>query len=121
MLIEKIIKQTFRASEIVNNLLNFSRIGSAQFSEVNMNSVVEETLLLVSHPFKTARVEVVRKMQEELPPVLGSNRLQQVFLNLFMNARRHALRRNSGNPHGVLERHSGSGSGGFRRLTSANI
>jgi len=88
LLIEKIIKQTFRASEIVNNLLNFSRVGSAQFSEVNMNSVLEETLVLVSHPFKTARVEVVRKMQEELPPVLGSmNRLQQVFLNLFMNAR----------------------------------
>src|ERR1700733_2451351 len=88
LLIEKIIKQTFRASEIVNNLLNFSRVGSAQFSEVNMNSVLEETLVLVSHPFKTARVEVVRKMQQELPPVLGSmNRLQQVFLNLFMNAR----------------------------------
>jgi len=88
LLIEKIIKQTFRASEIVNNLLNFSRVGSAQFSEVNMNSVLEETLVLVSHPFKTARVEVVRKMQEELPPILGSmNRLQQVFLNLFMNAR----------------------------------
>jgi two-component system, NtrC family, sensor kinase len=88
LLIEKIIKQTFRASEIVNNLLNFSRVGSAQFSEVNMNSVLEETLVLVSHPLRTARVEVVRKMQEELPPVLGSmNRLQQVFLNLFMNAR----------------------------------
>jgi len=88
LLIEKIIKQTFRASEIVNNLLNFSRVGSAQFSEVNMNSVLEETLILVSHPLKTARVEVVRKMQTELPPVLGSmNRLQQVFLNLFMNAR----------------------------------
>nr|HEV7954410.1 ATP-binding protein [Candidatus Acidoferrales bacterium] len=88
LLIEKIIKQTFRASEIVNNLLNFSRVGSAQFSEVNMNSVLEETLVLVSHPFKTARVEVVRKLQEELPPILGSmNRLQQVFLNLFMNAR----------------------------------
>jgi PAS domain S-box-containing protein len=87
-LIEKIIKQTFRASEIVNNLLNFSRVGSAQFSEVNLNSVVEETLTLVSHPFKTARVEVKRNLQSELPPVLGSmNRLQQVFLNLFMNAR----------------------------------
>ena len=88
MLIEKIVKQTFRASEIVNNLLNFSRIGSAQFSEVNLNQVLEETLSLVSHPFKTAHVEVVRKLQDELPPVLGStNRLQQVFLNLFMNAR----------------------------------
>ena len=50
--------------------------------------MVEETLSLVTHPFKTAHVEVVRQLQGDLPPVLGSmNRLQQVFLNLFMNAR----------------------------------
>jgi two-component system, NtrC family, sensor kinase len=87
-LIEKIVKQTFRASEIVNNLLNFSRTGSSQFGEVNLNSVLEETLSLVSHPFKSAHVQVARELQKDLPPVLGStNRLQQVFLNLFMNAR----------------------------------
>ena len=87
-LIEKIVKQTFRASEIVNNLLNFSRTGSSQYSEVNLNQVLEETLSLVSHPFKTAHVEVIRQLQTDLPPVIGStNRLQQVFLNLFMNAR----------------------------------
>ncbi len=87
-LIEKVIKQTFRASEIVNNLLNFSRTGALEFTEVNLNAVVEETLSLVAHPFKTAQVQVTRNMQHELPPVLGSNnKLQQVFLNLFMNAR----------------------------------
>jgi len=87
-LIEKIVKQTFRASEIVNNLLNFSRTGAAEFSEVDLNTVVEETLSLISHPFRTARVQVMRHLQKELPPVRGSNnRLQQVFLNLFMNAR----------------------------------
>ncbi len=87
-LIEKVVKQTFRASEIVNNLLNFSRTGAAEFTEVNLNAVVEETLSLVAHPFRTAHVQVARNLQQELPPVLGSNnKLQQVFLNLFMNAR----------------------------------
>jgi two-component system NtrC family sensor kinase len=87
-LIDKIVKQTFRASEIVNNLLNFSRTGAAEFAEVDLNSVVEETLSLVAHPFRTARVQVIRNLQTQLPAVLGSNnRLQQVFLNLFMNAR----------------------------------
>src|SRR6202163_4115390 len=43
-LIDKVVKQTFRASEIVNNLLNFSRTGAVEFTEVNLNSVVEETL-----------------------------------------------------------------------------
>jgi PAS domain S-box-containing protein len=86
--IERIVKQTFRASEIVNNLLNFSRTGGAEPVEVDLNSVLEETLTLVQHPFKTARVNVVRSYSNQLPPVLGSiTRLQQVFLNLFMNAR----------------------------------
>jgi two-component system NtrC family sensor kinase len=87
-LIEKVVKQTFRASEIVNNLLNFSRTGAAEFTEVNLNAVVEEVLTLVAHPFRTAQVQVTRNLQRELPSVLGSNnKLQQVFLNLFLNAR----------------------------------
>jgi len=86
--IERIVKQTFRASEIVNNLLNFSRTGAAEFIEVDLNYVLEETLTLVQHPFKTAQVNVIKNYTEQLPPVLGSTtRLQQVFLNLFMNAR----------------------------------
>jgi two-component system, NtrC family, sensor kinase len=87
-LIEKVVKQTFRASEIVNNLLNFSRTGAAEFTEVNLNTVVEEVLTLVAHPFRTSQVKVMRNLQQELPTVLGSNnKLQQVFLNLFLNAR----------------------------------
>ncbi|HXX19680.1 MAG TPA: ATP-binding protein [Candidatus Acidoferrum sp.] len=86
--IERIVKQTFRASEIVNNLLNFSRTGGAEPVAIDLNSILEETLSLVQHPFKTAQVSVVRNYAENLPPVLGSaTRLQQVFLNLFMNAR----------------------------------
>src|SRR5208337_4090057 len=68
-LIDKVVKQTFRASEIVNNLLNFSRTGAAEFTEVNLNAVLEETLSLVAHPFKTAHVQVTRNLQQELPPV----------------------------------------------------
>lgn len=86
--IERIVKQTFRASEIVNNLLNFSRTGASQFVEIDLNSVLEETLSLVQHPFKTAQVNVLRYYAKDIPRVLGSTtRLQQVFLNLFMNAR----------------------------------
>jgi two-component system, NtrC family, sensor kinase len=87
-LIDKIVKQTFRASEIVNHLLNFSRSGGSEFREVDLNQVIEETFSLVSHPFRTAHVQVVRNLDAGIPRVFGSsNRLQQVFLNLFMNAR----------------------------------
>ena len=87
-IIEKIVKQTFRASEIVNNLLNFSRTGAAEAASVDVNRVVEETLSLVAHPLKTAQIQVVKELGASLPPVHGSaNKLQQVFLNLFLNAR----------------------------------
>lgn len=87
-IIEKIVKQTFRASEIVNNLLNFSRTGAAELAEIDVNRVVEDTLTLVAHPLKTSQIQVVRNLGDKLPPVRGSaNKLQQVFLNLFLNAR----------------------------------
>jgi two-component system NtrC family sensor kinase len=87
-IIEKIVKQTFRASEIVNNLLNFSRTGAAEAADIDVNRVVEETLSLVAHPLKTSQIHVVRQLGEPLPAVRGSaNKLQQVFLNLFLNAR----------------------------------
>ena len=87
-IIEKIVKQTFRASEIVNNLLNFSRTGAGELADVDLNRVVEETLSLVAHPLKTSQIRVVKQLSDGLPPVWGSaNKLQQVFLNLFLNAR----------------------------------
>ena len=87
-IIDKIVKQTFRASEIVNNLLNFSRTGAAEAASVDVNRVVEETLSLVAHPLKASQIQVLKELGESLPPVHGSaNKLQQVFLNLFLNAR----------------------------------
>ena len=87
-LLEKITRQTFRASEIVNNLLNFSRTSGAEFGDVDVNRVVHETLALLDHQFKTAHVEVEAEFYDGLPLIYGSaNRLQQVFLNLFLNAK----------------------------------
>jgi two-component system NtrC family sensor kinase len=87
-IIEKIVKQTFRASEIVNNLLNFSRTSATELADIDVNRVVEETLSLVAHPLKTSQIQVVKQLGATLPAVRGSaNKLQQVFLNLFLNAR----------------------------------
>src|SRR5258706_3491055 len=63
-IIDKIVKQTFRASEIVNNLLNFSRTGAAELADIDVNRVVEETLSLVAHPLKTSQVTLVRQLGE---------------------------------------------------------
>jgi hypothetical protein len=87
-MLEKIAKQTFRASEIVNGLLNFSRTSSTEFGEVDLNRVIQETLSLVEHQMKNAGVEVRAQLEPELAPIHGNaGKLQQVFLNLFLNAR----------------------------------
>ena len=87
-LLEKITKQTFRASEIVNNLLNFSRTTGTEFAEISLNKVIADTLALLEHQFKVAHVQVQTELHNNLPPIQGNaGRLQQVFLNLFLNAK----------------------------------
>jgi signal transduction histidine kinase len=87
-LLDKISKQTFRASEIVNSLLNFSRTSPTAFDEVNLNRVIQESLLLIEHQLEKAGVTVKLDLEEQLPTIKGnSGKLQQVFLNLFLNAR----------------------------------
>jgi len=87
-LLEKITKQTFRASEIVNSLLNFSRTSSSEFNHVDLNRVIQDTLTLLEHQFKTTRIKIVPDLHPDLPPILGNTgKLQQVFLNLFLNAK----------------------------------
>jgi two-component system NtrC family sensor kinase len=86
-LLDKIAKQTFRASEIVNSLLSFSRTSTTEFVELDVSKVITETLNLVEHQLKKSGVEV-KLDAPALPAVKGnSGKLQQVFLNLFLNAR----------------------------------
>jgi signal transduction histidine kinase len=87
-LLEKITQQTFRASEIVNGLLNFSRTGTTEFRETDLNVIIRDTLTLIEHQFKTSQVRLDASLLPDLPPILGNaGKLQQVFLNLFLNAK----------------------------------
>ncbi len=87
-ILEKIAKQTFRASEIVNSLLNFSRTSKAEMEDMDLNRVVRETLQLIEPQLRKAGVAVELSCEEDLGTVRGnSGKMQQVFLNLFLNAR----------------------------------
>jgi PAS domain S-box-containing protein len=86
-LLEKIERQTERASKIVNNLLNFARQGRVSFVPVRLNDVVRDVLSLLEHQLTRARVKVRLELGEDVPEVMGDeNKLQQVFLNLILNA-----------------------------------
>jgi signal transduction histidine kinase len=87
-LLEKIAKQTFRASEIVNSLLNFSRTSRSDHEDVDLNRVINDTVSLVGHQLQKAGVTARLDLSAGLPVVKGNaNKLQQVFLNLVLNAR----------------------------------
>ena len=87
-LLDKITQQTFRASEIVNGLLNFSRTSAAEFRETDVNAIIRDTLTLLEHQFKTSRVRLAVQLGSDLPLIHGNaGKLQQVFLNLFLNAK----------------------------------
>ena len=95
--LEKITQQTFRASEIVNGLLNFSRMGSVEFSRVDLNTVVRETALLLEHQLRSANIELATTLDEHLPAISGNRgKLQQVLVNFVLNAKDALQGRNSG-------------------------
>ena len=86
--LEKITQQSFRAAEIANGLLNFSRTSTTEFRETNLNQVIRDTLSLLEHQFKTAQIDLELDLTSELPPIHGNaGKLQQVFLNLLLNAK----------------------------------
>lgn len=90
-ILEKIEKQTFRAARIVNGLLTLSRSSAAEASErapVNLNTVISDVLSLLEHQLEKGSIKIRREL--EAGPVLVDGyefKLQQVFLNLLLNAR----------------------------------
>jgi signal transduction histidine kinase len=89
LLLEKIERQTFRAAKIVNGLLTLSRPGTpGERTEVDVNSILNDVLSLLEHQFEVGRIKVRRELAASPVPVVGiEHQLQQVFLNLFLNAR----------------------------------
>jgi two-component system NtrC family sensor kinase len=90
VLLEKIERQTFRAAKIVNGLLNLSRPGTASNEriDVDLNAVITDVFSLLEHQFTVGSIKVRRELSPSAATVLGiEHQLQQVFLNLFLNAR----------------------------------
>src|SRR5208282_3615567 len=67
--LDKITQQSFRAAEIANGLLNFSRTSTTEFRETNLNQVIRDTLSLLEHQFKTAQIIVDLDLAEDLPVI----------------------------------------------------
>ncbi len=87
-ILEKIEKQTFRAAEIVNGLLNFARLNGSEFKDLDVNQLIQESLSLLDHQLRRNNIRLEASLDPSLPAIYGNaGRLQQVFINLFLNAR----------------------------------
>jgi PAS domain S-box-containing protein len=86
--LEKIERQTFRAAKIVNGLLNLARPAHTDSAAVDLNAVINDVLALLDHQLRTGRIQVRKELCAAPLLVQGIEyKLQQVFLNLFLNAR----------------------------------
>ena len=89
-LLEKIERQTFRAARIVNGLLSLSRpaSGGGDRIPIDVNMIIADVLSLLEHQLEMHRIKVRRELCEGAPMLRGmEHKLQQVFLNLFLNAK----------------------------------
>ncbi|HUO63191.1 MAG TPA: PAS domain S-box protein [Terriglobales bacterium] len=77
-----------RVARIAHGLLSFARESSVARGPVDLNQVVEETLLLMEKDLGKSGITIRRTLTPSLKPIHGDeNALQQVVMNLLTNAR----------------------------------
>jgi two-component system NtrC family sensor kinase len=82
-----ILQEAQRTKQIVQNLLSFARQTPPQRQPVQLNSILQRTVHLRSYDFISHGIQVIERLDESLPAVIGdSHQLQQVFLNILNNA-----------------------------------
>ena len=82
------IKQSItRADNIVESLIDFSRLTNLNLQPLDINSILEDSLILVKQNLQSKQIEVVKELKQEIPKVLiDKNRMEQVFINILLNA-----------------------------------
>jgi len=84
---EVILAEADRAARIVRNLLTFARKRQSTRSMVVLNEIIRETLGLRAHDHLVTNIVVTQQLAPDLPPVFAdTHQIQQVLLNLIINA-----------------------------------
>lgn len=94
--LRQIAEQIERISSILLSLMGFARPNAPQVTKVDVNVLLQKIIGLVESIFQTHRIPIVQKLSAELPVILAdANQLEQVFLNLVINAQ-HAMENGGG-------------------------
>ena len=76
-----------RADFVIKGLLNFSRLEQLNLARLDLNQVIEESLAMVKHELASNHISLEKRLAGQLPKVeLDRNKIEQVFINIFMNA-----------------------------------
>ncbi|HEV2150110.1 MAG TPA: response regulator [Longimicrobiaceae bacterium] len=109
--LRRILREVERCRGIVKSLLGFARRSAPERRPVDLAEALREILELRERELRTAGVRHSLSVPGAVPPLLGdANQLQQVFLNIILNAE-HALRQGGGTLRITVQAASGNGSG----------
>ena len=85
--LDVIAQETLRCKRIIQELLDFSRERPPLKKMADLNSVMEKALRILENEFRLRRIQLEKNLSSDLPPVfLDVNQIQQVFMNLLINA-----------------------------------
>jgi signal transduction histidine kinase len=85
--VERIMENSDRIRNLVKNLLSYARPSPETSLPLNVNAVIEESLVFCEHDLRKRSIAVVKRLSEALPRIHGNKtQLQQVFVNLITNA-----------------------------------
>ncbi len=86
-MVMEILAQADRASQVVKNLLEFSRTERPLLLELSIDDVLDRTIKLIKNQIMVTGIHLRRENANDLPPIKGrSQDLQQAFINILLNS-----------------------------------
>jgi PAS domain S-box-containing protein len=86
-----------RVASITRRLLTFARRQEQELAHININDVIETTLAMRAYEMESSNIKVTTKLDPELPwTIADASQLQQVFLNIILNAETEMITAHSG-------------------------
>jgi PAS domain S-box-containing protein len=85
--IQDVTNAVHRADSVIKGVLDYSSLQDLKMESIDINTVIDVTLLLVRHEFTQSHIQVERLIGKHLPRVkIDKNKMEQVFVNLILNS-----------------------------------